>query len=210
MTPTTTPQLLRSFEPFDRLPNGVHEPAVVRDSVDAFELLLVGSDRFLHIFDPDRYEARFLPALLQGHGCPWSADLLTEVQQRRLVEWLVPIMQLKGTKPGMVLAAQVLLDLEITVVTRSGSAWWEIGFNQLGVDTTIAPDAGAPVWYTFWFDTPNPETLTEYQLVWLDRIANTLRGAHEHYGGIYTLSVPSQTFWLVGINQLGVDTLIGI
>jgi aspartate/methionine/tyrosine aminotransferase/phosphoenolpyruvate carboxylase len=29
-------------EPFDRLRNGVHEPAVVRDSVDAFELLLSG------------------------------------------------------------------------------------------------------------------------------------------------------------------------
>jgi aspartate/methionine/tyrosine aminotransferase/phosphoenolpyruvate carboxylase len=29
-------------EPFDRLRNGVHEPAVVRDSVDAFEFLLAG------------------------------------------------------------------------------------------------------------------------------------------------------------------------
>jgi phosphoenolpyruvate carboxylase len=29
-------------EPFDRLRNGVHEPAVVKDSVDAFELLLSG------------------------------------------------------------------------------------------------------------------------------------------------------------------------
>jgi len=39
-SPLAFPGLLG--EPFDRLRNGVHEPAVVKDSVDAFELLLSG------------------------------------------------------------------------------------------------------------------------------------------------------------------------
>ncbi len=181
-----------------------------RAAQDALELTLTRSGDWLRVLQPDRCPERYLPALLLSFGCPWPPDLLTVTQQRRLATKLVEVYQLAGTAPGLELAAQVLLSLTVDVVVVTPETWWQIGFNALGVDTTIAPPNGHPVWYTFWFDIADPELLTQAQLEWLDRIANTLRGAQEHYGGVYELAVPQDQPWLIGFGQIGVDTLIGL
>ncbi len=176
---------------------------------DAFEKTLTRKDHWRWILHPDRCPARYLPAILLSYGCPWPPDLLTETQQRRLATALVSIMQLSGTSPGLIEAARVILGLTVEVRTGTESDWWVLEQGTMDVDTILAPDAGSPLWYTFWFDYATPGDLTADQLAWLDRIANTLRGAQEHYGGLYEASTSLYDFWILETDALDVDAILG-
>lgn len=176
---------------------------------DALERTLTRSGKLGELALPDLIPTRYLPAALLSLGCPWPPDLLTEAQQRRLLGRLVAIYQVAGTVPGLKLAAQTLLGLDPEVRTGAEGSWWVLGQDVLGEGTIIAPGNDDPFWYTFWFDFDDAESLTDEQLEWLARIANTLRGAQEHYGGLFTGVDTIFDFWELGVDTLGEETLLG-
>ena len=98
------------------------------------DLLLHLIDRFPDIRDPDLADEKFVDALLEDLGNPFPFELAL-IDRRKLVREYVPLLKIKGTKPGLISAIRFFLGLEIDVVSYNEEGW-RLGSGRLGSTAT--------------------------------------------------------------------------
>jgi phage tail-like protein len=176
---------------------------------DVVNLLLGLIDKWTQIFDIERAPLAFLDAILRDLGNPFDFIDLTEIDKRRLAYVLVDIYESKGTEPGLINAVRFLTGVEITLdVINEIGAFWELGTDELGIGTELAPGLGDPLWYSFWID--SVVELTPAQRDAIFKIADYMKAAHEHILGIREPGsvVPAPSYWVLGVSLLDEDALL--
>jgi phage tail-like protein len=169
---------------------------------EVVNVLLSDIDSWTEILDCDRAPEAFVDEMLAGLGSPFDFDL-TVVDKRRLIHVLVPLYQLRGTRPGLIAAIQFFLGIAVTVETYTGTGW-ELGDDTDGGGDELndASELGNPPATLgpgraglYSFRIVSPVDLTETQRDQVAVLANFMRGAHEHYLGTWEPSLPDPTLY---------------
>lgn len=170
------------------------------------DLLLCNLDRYTEIIDPDIAPEPFVDAMLQDLGNPFTFAL-SLVDKRLLVQTLVKIYHSKGTGVGIENAIKFLLDLEVDVVPlNSPSEIWELGIDELGIDTYLGM---SEAYLLYSFKIVSPIALTETQRKRIRDIANYMKPAHTHLIEIEEPEMPVVIDdWELGLSELGEKTLL--
>lgn len=207
----------RSFQLWDKLsrhdrrrdPEGAPLRKFILTLQDITDLILCDIDRWTEIIDIDLAPENFLDAILRDLGNPF--DFVGELSlndKRKLARILVSIYKQKGTEPGVINAIRFFLNVEVELDIINCRDYWQIGVNFLGVDTLIGPGQGSPLWYSFFV--VSPIILTDDQRRKMLAIADYMKPAHEHILGIREPggTVAPSAFWHIGVDQLGVSTIL--
>lgn len=175
--------------------------AFIRCLQEPFNLILYQSDRWTEIIDPDLADERYLDAMLADLGNPFGYDFEV-VEKRRLIQLLVPIYKKKGTAGGIVDAIRLLLGLEVTISVPAFDSVFTLDWSYLGEDYLGSSDTGN----RFTFFVVSPIVLTASQREEITKIAEYMKAAWEHLGGIVEPSVPLVPDHLeLGLSLLGVE-----
>lgn len=172
---------------------------------DVVDLLLCMVDEWTKIIDIDLAPEPFLDAILQDLGNPFAACIadLTLVEKRRLARLLISIYKQKGTAPGIINAIRFFTGIEVDLDILNDRPYWQLNISQLGVNTSLAPPVGSPLWYSFFI--VSPVVLTDDQRERILCIADYMKPAHEHILGIIepnNVITPSD-YWVLNQSLLG-------
>lgn len=198
----------RSFELIDMLPEMNVEEDVTQDLhkfiaclQEPTDLLVDEIDAWTDIIDPDKAPEACVDAMLADLGNPFDFEL-TLTDKRRLVRVLVPMYRLKGTQPGIINAIRFFVGVEVTISRPAFEGVWLIGFDELGVDTTLGT---SDAWPRFSFNVVSPITLTDEQRTRITKIANYMRGGREHLLAIIEPTPPPAVpnHVELGLSELG-------
>lgn len=203
----------RDFDLYKRLPNVNRREDDTKDLFrfigcfqEVLTLLLYDVDRFTDILDPDLAPEDFVDAMLLDLGNPFDFDLELE-DKRRLVQVLVDMYRLKGTKPGIENVVRFFLGLEVSVDAYNSSlSTWLLGDSELGV-TTILGTQAANLLYSF--EIVVGVALTDTQREQLREIAEYMKPAHTHLVRIVEPQIPVVLdHWELGLSELGESTIL--
>jgi phage tail-like protein len=173
---------------------------------DCVWMLLWDADRIEDNWDVDRAPEVCLGARLQDLGNPHSFDL-TELQKRKLLDFLVPSYRQHGTEPAIINLVRFFLGITVTVLAYNSSEYrWVLGEDTLGQGTILGPGDGEPALYTFVIQSLTDLTTEERR--WIGLIADTTKVAHEHY----VIKDPGDAItwdhWELGYSKLGLETIL--
>lgn len=117
---------------------------------EIIDLLLQEIDHHTDQYDPDRMDIVHNTLALWDMGNPFDVEKLglTKLQQRKLLRFLLPIYQSKGTDVGIEQAILFLLGLSVTVVPYLGEGWI-LGVDLLGSGEIAQLMNGAAAPYDF-------------------------------------------------------------
>ena len=177
---------------------------------DVHDLLLDMVDQWPQVWQVDKAPEPFLDAILAEMGNPFAEMATTYDEKRRLVGVLTTIYRQKGTAQGIINAVRffVGIDVEIDVFNQREN-FWELGFDQLGIETFVAPGKGDRAWYSFWV--VSPLILTDDDRTKVIAIADYMKPGHTHILGIQEPGTTSTTadYWSLGVGSLGITTVLG-
>jgi phage tail-like protein len=200
----------RRFQLWDMLPEINREEDVTGDLArfiavlqEPLELLLADVDAWTDILDVDIAEERYLDHMLLSLGNPFSFELTAD-DKRRLIRVLVPMMQQKGTSPGIINTVRFFLGLEVTVHSLNDpSEVWILGEDELGVGT-ILKSPGSRQLYSF--EVHSGVVLTEEQRERIQAIVELLKPGHTHFVRLVEPTTPEVVDHLeLGKSELGVN-----
>lgn len=174
---------------------------------DVVDVLLCYVDRWTEIIDVDLAPEKFLDAILQDLGNPFSACIadLTLNEKRRLARILITIYKQKGTERGVINAVRFFTGVEVTLDIINARQFWQLDISLLDVDTLLAPPVGSPLWYSFFI--VSPVTLTAEQRERILCLATYMKPAHEHILGIIEPGdqITPSGYWILNVSLLGAD-----
>lgn len=170
------------------------------------DLLLAEVDRWPDILDPDVAPRAFLQLMLRDLGNPFSFAL-SEADERRLLQVLVPIYQLKGTDPGIINAVRFFVGLEVAIVVPAFDGVWVLGESELGVETYLGSD---DLYDRLSFWVQSPVALTDEQRLRIRGIVEYMKRAETHFRGFIEPAPPPPLpdHWELGLSLLGVETTL--
>jgi len=176
--------------------------SVLQEVVD---LLLCSVDSWTDIIDIDLAPEAFLDAILQDLGNPFAQCIsdLTVIEKRRLARILISIYKQKGTPQGVINAIRFFTGIEVTLDVINARQFWQLNVSLLGINTTLAPGVGSPLWYSFFV--VSPVVLTDDQRSRILCIADYMKAAHEHILGVLepgNMITPSD-YWILNVSLLG-------
>jgi len=135
----------RDFSLWRHMPRKNREEDVTRDLrrfinclQEVTDLNLIQIDRFVDLFDMDECTDLTIDDMLQDMGNPfeWSDLVLTPIQRRKLLGYLIEIYRSKGTRQGIENTILFLLGVDCAVVDYA-KIGWILGVDELG-DGSIA------------------------------------------------------------------------
>ena len=177
---------------------------------EVFDVLLDMSDVWPQVWQVDKAPENFLDVILAEMGNPFTALATTYAEKRRLVGVLTTIYRQKGTAEGIINTIRFFCDIDVEIdVFNKRDNFWELGFDELGKETFVAPGRGDPAWYSFWI--VSPAILTDAERTKVLAIADYMKPAHEHILGIQEPGQTSATadYWSLGSGVLGVSSIVG-
>ena len=182
---------------------GEHERffGVMQEIGDLFFGLL---DEWTQIIDYTVAPEGFVDLILADLGNPFAFLNFSLNQKRKLCGLLLAIYRTKGTGPGIVDAANVLLGIEVEIQVY---AWapFGLGFVHVGQTFVLGTSTQADL-YTFLV--VSPEVLTDDQRVALRAIADYMKAAHEHFRIVEPAPVVVFDHWQLGYSTLGFETVL--
>lgn len=212
-----TPPPGRFFSLWDKLPQQNRRADISRDLrkfilclQDQADLLLHLVDEWPQVWQIDKAPETFLDVILAELGNPFDF-VLTVAEKRKLVGLLTTIYRQKGTAAGIINAVRFFIGIDVTITPLNvRENFWLVGFNDLGIDTFLAPPKGDPAWYSFWID--SPVILTDAERATVLALADYMKPAHEHILGIREPGgiISAQDYWVLGQGLLGVTTIAGV
>lgn len=174
---------------------------------DITDLMLCKIDEWGQIIDPDLAPEKFLDAMLCDLGNPFAFDF-TVTQKRLLVQNLVALYKLKGTKEAIVLAGQFFFSPVVTVtdVLSPLSSGLNLGTSVLGFDFEI--NASNEL-LTYSFSVQVDRDLTTDETEKFIEIIKYLKPAHTHLLSIVSPSEETVVnHWELGRSDLGENTIL--
>lgn len=201
----------RRFSLWECLPQANRSEDITRDLEtfvaclqEPLDHLLYSIDKWIEILDPDYAPERFIDAMLADLGNPFGFEFELN-DKRKLVQLLVPIFKKKGTAGGIIDSVRLLLGLEVTIEVPAFSSIFTLDWSYIGEDY-LGSGASANL-YTFFV--VSPVSLTQEQRDRITSIAEYMKAAHEHLGGITEPAIPITPDHLeLGLSSLGVDWLL--
>lgn len=176
-------------------------------------LLISDIDEWARILDPDLAPERFVDAMLEDLGNPFSFDL-SDVDKRRLLRILVRLYQLKGTRWGVIDSILFFLGISVTVQTYAGTGWeltaegadpdvgdeLSSGSEDSDDPAVLGPDRRG----IYSFRVVSPADLTSEQRDQIRILAEYMMVGHEHYlGTIEPTSEDALDHLVLGFSELG-------
>ncbi len=174
-------------------------PGVAVNRVGGLEEVIGGIASY---FDPDGTPTEFLNWL-----AGWVALSLRENwgedQQRRLIQEIVSIYPIRGTRIGLERYLKIYVGPGVTIKDQLASSF-QVGVNsRVGIDTVLG---GLPPHFfivNVAFDEPNPAKLKE-KAVAVAAVIDIEKPAHTYY----KLNFTGPTFQVGVRSTVGIDTLI--
>ena len=171
---------------------------------EPIDLLLCEIDKFTELADPDLAPESAVDAMLVDFGNQFNFELSLD-EKKKLAKTLIEIYKQKGTAKGIENVINFFLGLEVEVVSLNApSEIWELGVDELGIDTYLGP---SDQYLLYSFKIVSPIALTEEQRKRITDIANYMKPAHTHLIEIEEPEVPLVIDdWELGLSELGEKT----
>lgn len=182
---------------------GEHERfmGVMQEVADLFFGLL---DEWTRIIDYATAPEGFVDLILADLGNPFGFLNFSLTQKRKLCGLLLAIYRTKGTGPGIVEAANVLLGATVEIQVY---AWAPFGLGDvhLGQTFVLGTSTQADL-YTFLV--VSPVALAPDTRAAITAIADYMKAAHEHFRIVEPAPVVVFDHWQLGCSTLGLQTLL--
>lgn len=174
---------------------------------DVIDIMLWQIDSYPDIWDVDDAPIEHVRAMLEDLGNPFNLDI-TETQERKLLELLVPIYQQKGTEQGIINLARFFAGLEITDIVPALEETWILGDTEMGLlgETTVLAPSNAAARYTFQVIVDRALTASETTI--LDEIIRKMKCAHEHSFIVEPTEPDHIDHWELGLSYIGESTYL--
>ncbi len=161
-------------------------------------------DEWTQIIDYTVAPEGFVDLILADLGNPFAFLNFSLNQKRKLCGLLLAIYRTKGTGPGIVDAANVLLGIEVEIQVY---AWAPFGLGFVHIGQTFVLGTSTPAdLYTFLV--VSPDVLTSDQRTALRAIADYMKAAHEHFRIVEPAPVVVFDHWQLGYSALGTQTVL--
>jgi phage tail-like protein len=173
---------------------------------DIVDLILWDTDRIPRMWNIGRAEEIHLDAKLQDLGNPHKFPM-SVLQKRKLLDILVPSYGQHGTEDAIINLTRFFVGVDVTVLAYNSHEYrWVLGEDELGYSTQLGPRAGTADLYTFAVQALLE--LTEQQRLWITRIAETAKCAHEHVIILDPTDAIEIDHWDLGLSELGLETIL--
>jgi len=176
---------------------------------EVLDLWLCLVDEWAAIYDPDLAPLKFVNAMLDDLGNPFSfVSKFDQLQKANLVKILVELYKLKGTCIGIMNAVLFLLGLEVVCeAANTPELYWILGESELDIETLLGPDAQFTIYS---FKLISPIFLTDEQKANIEEICEYMKPAHTHCLGVEEPDIPQPPpdHWELGVSLLSLETLL--